>query len=195
MTPPTDTTDLLVAAATAAAAVLPAPVPLVAGLPVPGDDASATGYAGAVLAELQLPGAPRLAVLVGGDLVEALAGSPLGGLDLAAAAQPALDAAATALGTRSGPGRVVDVALVTHDLGGAFSLVPLIGGGTRSSALLVPTDVLRSSEAPTEQPVVALATPPGSATCRPRPGSPSCRACRPPPITAASRCCTASTWR
>ena len=75
------------------------------------------------------PGAPRIAVLVGADLVEALAGSPLGGLDLAAATQPALDAAAAALGTGCGAAREVAVDLVDADLGGPFTVVPLLGGG------------------------------------------------------------------
>jgi flagellar motor switch protein FliN/FliY len=75
-------------------------------------------------------------VLVASDLVEALAASPLGGLDLAAAAQPALDAAAGALGTTAGPARTVDLGLVVADLGGSFTVVPLIGSSF-AAALLV----------------------------------------------------------
>lgn len=124
-------------AAAAAAAVLPAATPLVPGTPVPGAGGASAGFAGAVITELHLPGAPRVAVLVGPDLVEALASSPLGGLDLAAATQPALDAAAAALGTGCGAAREVSVALVDADLGGPFVLVPLLGAGVPCGALLV----------------------------------------------------------
>nr|WP_300054174.1 flagellar motor switch protein FliN [uncultured Nocardioides sp.] len=124
-------------AAAAAAAVLPAVTPLVPGTPVPGAGGASAGFAGAVVTELHLPGAPRVAVLVGTDLVEALASSPLGGLDLAAATQPALDAAAAALGTGCGAAREVSVALVDADLGGPFVLVPLLGAGVPCGALLV----------------------------------------------------------
>ncbi len=127
----------VVSAATAAAEVLPAPSPLTAGTPVPGADWASTGLAGAVVAELHLPGAPRLAVLVGADLVEALASSPLGGLDLAAATQPALEAAAAAFGTGCGAAREVSVELVASDLGTSFTAVPFLGGGLTAGALLV----------------------------------------------------------
>ncbi len=141
MTALTDpTTDLgthALSAATAAAEVLPAATPLVAGTPVPGGPGSAAGFAGAAIAELHLPGAPRIAVLVGADLVEALASSPLGGLDLAAATQPALDAAAAALGAGCGAAREVALDLVEGDLSGPFAVVPLLGGGVPAGALLV----------------------------------------------------------
>ena len=90
--------DVAVAAATAAATVLPAAEPLTVAPAQPGTDHVTQTFAGAALADLDFPGGPRIAVLVAADLVEALASSPLGGLDLAAAAQPALDAAAPALG-------------------------------------------------------------------------------------------------
>lgn len=57
----------------------------------------------AVVARLGVaPGSPvegQVVVVVAADLVEALRSSPLGELDVAAAVQPALDAAAAALGT------------------------------------------------------------------------------------------------
>ncbi|KRF37450.1 flagellar motor switch protein FliN [Nocardioides sp. Soil805] len=131
------TTGLVTTAAAAAAAVLPAPAALVAGAPAAGDASAVAGFAGAAVAELHLPGAPRVAVLVGADLVQALASSPLGGLDLAAATQPALDAAAAALGARCGAAREVAVAQVAIDLGGPSTLVPLLGDGLPAGALLV----------------------------------------------------------
>lgn len=140
-------TDLVTTAANAAAGVLPAPAVLVAGAPTPGDAAAVAGFAGAAVAELHLPGAPRVAVLVAADLVQALASSPLGGLDLAAATQPALDAAAAALGARCGAAREVAVALVTTDLAGPATLVPLLGDGLPAGALLVSDAVGAAVEA------------------------------------------------
>jgi flagellar motor switch protein FliN/FliY len=61
----------------------------------------------------------------------------MGVLDLAAATQPALDAAAAALGVRCGAARDVSVALVTDDLGGPFTVVPLAGATGAAGALLV----------------------------------------------------------
>ncbi|RYB94245.1 flagellar motor switch protein FliN [Nocardioides oleivorans] len=132
-----DLREVVLSAAVAAAAVLPAPTQLEVGQPVPGAEWSSAGGAGAVVAELHLPGAPRFAVLVGADLVEALAASPLGGLDLAAATQPALEAAAAALGAGCGPAREVSADLVDTDLGGPFTAVPLLGGGLTAGVLLV----------------------------------------------------------
>ncbi|QBX55230.1 flagellar motor switch protein FliN [Nocardioides seonyuensis] len=137
------------AAAEAVAAVLPAPTQLVAGAPVVGDAAAVAEYAGAAVAELLLPGAPRVAVLVGAELVEALAASPMGGLDLAAATQPALDAAAAALGASCGTAREVSLDQVGAEIGGSFALVPLLGGGTPAGALLV-SDAATASAAAVE---------------------------------------------
>jgi flagellar motor switch protein FliN len=50
-----------------------------------------------------------VAVIVGVDLVEALANSPLGALDLSSAVQPALDAAAGVLGAGTGAGQQLEV--------------------------------------------------------------------------------------
>ncbi|MBC2932339.1 flagellar motor switch protein FliN [Nocardioides sp. zg-1228] len=135
------------AAAAAAAGVLPAPTALVAGTPAPGGPDAAAGFAGAVVADLHLPGAPRIAVLVGADLVDALAASPLGGLDLAAATQPALDAAAAALGTGCGAAREVATELVGSDVAGPATAVPLLGGGVPCGALLVPDAVIATAGA------------------------------------------------
>lgn len=110
MTPPTNQTvvpDLRPAVA-ALAAALPVPVPL--------SSADVVPAASLDPAEVPLPAAPgaavvarlgvtpgsavtgQLVVVVAADLVEALRSSPLGELDVAAAVQPALDAAAAALG-------------------------------------------------------------------------------------------------
>jgi flagellar motor switch protein FliN/FliY len=130
----------LAAAAEAAAEVLPSVAPLTPGKPKPGDLGTPTGFAGAAIADFEgvVPGAA--AVLVGADLVEALATSPLGSLDLAAAAQPALDAAAEALGARVGAARTVPLELAVNELGFPFTVVPLTAAGaaaTGQAALLV----------------------------------------------------------
>ena len=131
-----DHADLLAAAAVAVAEVLPAVSPLEPGTPQPGTPGVAGGFSGAAMASFEglLPGA--VAVLVGQDLVDALEASPLGSLDLAAATQPALDAAAAVLGGQVGAARTVPLDLVANDLGPAFTVVPLVGAGG-SAALLV----------------------------------------------------------
>jgi flagellar motor switch protein FliN len=137
MTTTTSTpTDVVTAAAEAVAAVLPAAAPLTAGAAEPGTPEVTAAFAGAVVADLATPGEPRIAILVGAELVEALAGSPLGGLDLGAATQPAVDAAAATLGTSAGAARTVDLALVVGDLGAAFTVVPLVGATTGAAFLV-----------------------------------------------------------
>ncbi|MDX6324029.1 MAG: flagellar motor switch protein FliN [Nocardioidaceae bacterium] len=144
-------------AATAAAEVLPAVAPLTPGRPEPGDPGMPATFAGAAIAEFEgtTPGA--LAVLVGADLVQALASSPLGSLDLAAAVQPALDGAAAALGGRVGAARTVPIELAVNDLGFPFTVVPLVaepGTATGQAALLV-TDTSLETHAATLQAAAA----------------------------------------
>ncbi|HET6561868.1 MAG TPA: flagellar motor switch protein FliN [Marmoricola sp.] len=134
----TENAAALTAAATAACELLPAATPLVPGTPQPGNLGTATAYAGAAIATFEglVPGA--IAVLVGSELVQALASSPLGSLDLAAASQPALDGAAEALGARVGAAQTVPLDLVVNDLGFPFTVVPLTSAdGTTVAALLV----------------------------------------------------------
>ncbi|MCA1984280.1 flagellar motor switch protein FliN [Nocardioides nematodiphilus] len=137
--------DLAAAAAEAAAAVLPSATPLSAGPAQPGSPFVTAAFAGATIADLAGPVSGRIAVLVGKDLVDALADSPLGGLDLAAATQPALDAAANILGAQARPATEVDLALVVNDLGGEFTTVPLIGAGI-AAAVLVPQATLQNAQ-------------------------------------------------
>ncbi len=137
---------LLAEAAAAAAAVLPSTTPLTPGVPQPGSLGSAAGFAGAAIADLEGVVTGRIAVLVGADLVAALESSPLGSLDLAAAAQPALDAAAQALGGRAGAAQSVELGLVINDIGHPFTVVALTGDGP-AAALLVNDEALVSSSA------------------------------------------------
>ncbi len=135
--------DLAAACAEAAAAVLPASSPLIAGPAQPGSPHVTAAFAGAAIAELDGV-AGRIAVLVGQELVEAIANSPLSGLDLAAATQPALDAVAGILGARAQAAGSVELELVVNDLGGDFTTVPLIGASI-AGAILVPNAVLEAA--------------------------------------------------
>jgi flagellar motor switch protein FliN/FliY len=157
-TAPTTDVQIAITAATAAAAVLPAAEPLTAGTPLPGGDGVVEPFAGAVVADLEGDATGRIAVLVGDDLVAALAASPLGGLDLAAALQPALDAFAQGLHARVGAARQIDPALVVGDIGFPFVTIPLAGSET-AAAILVPEAVLLDAafSAPTPEPVAAPA--------------------------------------
>lgn len=140
---PTNPDDLAIAAGEAAAEVLPAATPLVAGGAQPGSEHVVSSFAGAATAEVA---GGRIAVLVGDELVSALAASPLGGLDLAAAVQPALDAVAAVLGRSAQAATQVELGLVVADLGGPFTVVPLIGSGI-AAALLLPDALLAPGSA------------------------------------------------
>ncbi len=146
--------------ARAAAAAIPAVQPLAVGTPQPGAMATAAVSAGAAVAQLDGLAGGAVAVLVGEDLVSALAGSPLGELDLGAAVQPAVDAAARALGASAQTARTVDPSLVEQELGTPFTAVPLLAGGAAHAVLLV-TDRSVETPAPSEQP------PDGSRPTRP----------------------------
>jgi flagellar motor switch protein FliN/FliY len=160
-TAPTTDVQIAVAAATAAAAVLPAAEPLTPGAPMEGGAGVADPFAGAVIADLEGDLSGRIAVLVGDDLVTALAASPLGGLDLAAALQPTLDAFAGGLGGRIGAARQIEPSLVVGDVGFPFVTIPLTGTET-AAAILVPEAVLLDAAfgAPTEPEVAAPAPAP-----------------------------------
>jgi flagellar motor switch protein FliN/FliY len=148
--------DVVVAAAGAAAAVLPSTTPLVAGTPtVVAAEALPADAAGAVLAALSGSVAGSALVVVGADLVEALKSSPLGELDVAAALQPALVAAGQAFGqvvVEAGQELPVDVAVDALGGAGVVALVPLLADGTVRAtyavALSTPAAAPRTSAAP-----------------------------------------------
>ena len=140
------TTDLAAAAAHAAAAVLPSVEPLEPGLAQPGTEQVTSAFAGAAVAELHGALSGRIAVLVTEELVDALAASPLGGLDLAAATQPALDAVAAQLGASAHAARTTSLELVVADMGGSFTSVPLIGTGV-CAAVLIADETLSAAQA------------------------------------------------
>jgi flagellar motor switch protein FliN len=160
--------ELIKDAAAALAAALPVPAALTAGEPV--STAQFTEVptfllpeepGAAVLARLgDAPGSTisgEVAVIVGADLVEALANSPLGALDLSSAVQPALDAAASALGAGTGAGQQleVDVSLETLLARPEAYLVPLSG----PDGEVVATVVVALGAADAAEPVFAPAEP------------------------------------
>jgi flagellar motor switch protein FliN/FliY len=145
--------DLALAAASAAAAVLPSVEPLTAAGAQPGDAKVTASFSGAAVAELEGARPGRIAVLVGEELTTALASSPIEGLDLGAAAQPALDAVAATLGSTAQAARTVELDLVASDLGTDFTMVPLIGSGI-AAAVLIQDQLLEPVASPVE-PVAA----------------------------------------
>jgi flagellar motor switch protein FliN/FliY len=153
--------DLALAAATAAAAVLPSVEPLMAAGAQPGNEHVTAAFSAAAIAELEGARSGRIAVLVGEELTDALASSPLEGLDLAAATQPALDAVAATLGAAARAARTVELDLVVSDLGPAFTVVPLIGAGIAASVLiqdhLLDQPVAADGAAPQPEPAASAA--------------------------------------
>ena len=135
------------AAAEAAISVLPSGEALAAG--EPGTDPAAAGTPGAAVS-VPLSGkvTGTLTVLVAQELVDALRGSPLGDLDLAAAVAPALDAAAGVLGATAGQGAEVTPASVLDGAAGALTVVPLTADGTPHAALVVTVPVAAEVDDP-----------------------------------------------
>ena len=133
-------------AAEALAAVLPSSERLEPGTPQPGTEHVTSLFSAAVVADLGGPISGRVGVLVADELTSALSSSPMGELDLAAAVQPALDAAAAALGGTAQPGRTIDLDDVVADMGGDFTAVPLMGS-TIFAAVLVPDSTLQVAAA------------------------------------------------
>lgn len=148
--------DLAMAAATAAAEVLPSVEPLIAAGAQPGNEHVTAAFSGAAVAELEGARSGRIAVLVGEELTGALEASPLEGLDLAAATQPALDAIAATLGASARAARTVELDLVVSDLGPEFTVVPLIGAGIAAS-VLIQDHLLTSDVSPSAAPAPTTA--------------------------------------
>ncbi|TIC83533.1 flagellar motor switch protein FliN [Nocardioides sp. GY 10113] len=132
--------QLAEALAAAVATALPSQAPLTTAPAQEGTVHVTAAFAGAVAADLDggVPG--PLVICVGTELVEALAESPFGTLDLAAAVQPALDLAAAQLGAQARQARTLDLSAEGFDiaavLGGPFLAVPLIGTGIAAAVLL-----------------------------------------------------------
>ncbi|MCL2541352.1 MAG: flagellar motor switch protein FliN [Nocardioidaceae bacterium] len=147
------------------AANLPAVDPLTVAPAQPGSPHVLSAFAGAVRADVD--GVPGCVVIcIGQELVDTLAASPLGNLDLAAAIQPALDAAAGRLGGRARAAERLDVEAegftITTVVGDEFTTVPVIGTGI-AAAILLPQVTLDRAGAPIA-PVSAAAEPAGASS-------------------------------
>jgi flagellar motor switch protein FliN/FliY len=129
--------DILLAAGHAVAELLPSTQPLVPGVPQPGALATAGEWAAAVVAYLDGSSDALVGVLVGQELVDALKSSPLGQLDVADAVQPALDAAAAALGSTAGAAQGLNPATVGPTLTGKSTALPLVAGSTTGAVLFI----------------------------------------------------------
>jgi flagellar motor switch protein FliN len=119
-----------------AAAQIPSPEPLQLQPPVPLDQADAAGVAMptgiAITAYLSGAVEGKLLLVVAAELVEALAGTPFGAVEPAAALRPALETLATALGGRldGAPTAIAVEDCLDVLAGGAVVLVPLVAGTT-----------------------------------------------------------------
>jgi flagellar motor switch protein FliN/FliY len=150
-----------VRAAQAIVTLLPATSDLAVGVPQPPALVDASAWAGAAVAPLAGSKDAKVGVLVGADLVTALAESPMGPLELGAALQPSLDAAANALGTTAGAGSTVGAAQLAEAIEGATVAVPLVAGNTTAAVLLVTTDVAASTPKPAAAPAPGTVRRPG----------------------------------
>jgi flagellar motor switch protein FliN/FliY len=124
------------AAAQAAVALLPASTPLTVGAPTQRvEDVVITGQA--VRARFTGAAQGEVAIVVSQDLVDALANTPMGNLDLGQALRPALEAAATTLGpVVVDPGELLEPAAAMLALtGNGGLLVPLTGDGAIQAAV------------------------------------------------------------
>ena len=135
---PVEAVEAAIRAAGAAGPLLPSPDPLSPGEPVASAATLPLAGGGAVLAKLGHGVAGEICMLVGAELVDALAESPLGALDLVPAVQSALDSAAAALGGRAEAGMSVEPAVALDDAASDVQVVvPLMADGFAQAALIV----------------------------------------------------------
>lgn len=127
--------ERIVAAGEVAAELLPSTSPLTAGLPTPPALLAGGDWAGGAVARLSRPAGGTVGVLVGRELVTALASSPMGELDLGAAVQPTLDAAAAALGATAEEARTLDPDTIAGAMADASAAVPLLAGTTTAAVV------------------------------------------------------------
>jgi len=139
-------TAVVSAAARAAAALVPATTELVPGVPVSDPDTVPLppAAASAVTAGLSGEVSGDVVLVVSADVVEALANSPVGRMDVAAALRPALEAAAATLGrVRVASERVEEPVAALDGLRdkGMFVAVPLLAGGEHQATFALQVDV------------------------------------------------------
>ena len=135
-------------AAQAIVTLLPSPSDLAVGSPQPPALVDVSAWAGGAVAPLTGTKDGLVGVLVGAELVTALAESPMGPLELGAAVQPSLDAAAAALGTTAGAGRTIDSTALASALQSCTVAVPLIAGDVTAAVLLVGAPAARTAVNP-----------------------------------------------
>jgi len=126
------------AIATATLAHVPSAEPLTVGDPMPATDIDASDWAGAVTASFRGGDSGSVTILVPAALLDVLRSTPIGELELAAALQPALDAAAKAArvhGISAAQSMVPADALVTH--GPHAVAIPLTGATTVGAVVIV----------------------------------------------------------
>jgi flagellar motor switch protein FliN/FliY len=124
----------VVAAAQAAAGLLPAAAPLSAGQPIADPEATPLPPDGASAVTARLTGevSGDVVLVVSAEVVAALSNSPVGPMDVAATLRPALEAAAATLGrVRVSAERVEDAVAALDGLRdkGMYLAVPLLAGG------------------------------------------------------------------
>jgi flagellar motor switch protein FliN/FliY len=124
----------VVAAAQAAAGLLPAAAPLSAGQPIADPEATPLPPEGASAVTARLAGevSGDVVLVVSAEVVAALSNSPVGPMDVAATLRPALEAAAATLGrVRVSAERVEDAVAALDGLRdkGMYLAVPLLSGG------------------------------------------------------------------
>ncbi|HET7357813.1 MAG TPA: flagellar motor switch protein FliN [Nocardioidaceae bacterium] len=148
--------DQLTRAAEAVAPLLPSGEPATPGVPVPTGAVSAADWAAAAVATADQQPGSLVGILVKADLADALAEAPSGKLDVGAALQPALDAAAAALGLSVGAGQT----LVADEMAGALTAathaVPMLAAGVPDAMLFAVAD-------PRTVPAAGYAAQPGPA--------------------------------
>jgi len=153
-------TELAIAAdaARAAASLLPTTTPLEVG--TPSQQADAVPVAGqAIHARFTGTADGQIAVVLGQELIDALAGTAMAGLDLTQAIRPALEAAATALGPVTvDPGQQVPVpdAMAAIVAAGGV-LVPLTTEAATVAVVALAVTAQAGTPAPAAAPVAAVA--------------------------------------
>jgi flagellar motor switch protein FliN/FliY len=129
--------DLLIAAGLAVAELLPATRPLSPGTLQPGPLGAEGEWAGAAIAHLNGSTDSFVGVLVGQELVDALKDTPLGELDVADAVQPALDAAAAALGATAGAAQGLNPATLGPSLTATAAMIPMLSTDATDAVFFV----------------------------------------------------------
>jgi flagellar motor switch protein FliN/FliY len=142
----------VVAAAQAAAGLLPATSPLQAGPPVGDPEAVSfpAGATSAVSARLAGEVSGDVVLVLSEDIVAALNNSPVGRMDVAAALRPALEAAAATLGrVRVSAERVEDAVAALDGLRdkGMFVAVPLLAAGEHQATFALQVTLPEPREA------------------------------------------------